>query len=171
VWDEIEQARNLCRVDLVIAVNGVGVDYPGHIDHWVSFHLDLLPHWAALRVKAGRSHVDSFWTSLHTGSSYYKQRSRIKANYITCQGGSSGLIGVMVGLKLADRVMTAGIPMDPDAGQYDTKDKWDEALRHRLAWVFYRTMLQDRVKSFSGWTMEQFGHPNEWYADEKVSAI
>lgn len=163
VWDEITAAKAICDFDVVIAVGSAGVDYNGRIDHWVSFHIDLLPHWTDQRVKAGGSRVDSYWTAIYQGSPLYIHFKH-PLKRVHCNGGSSGLIGAMVGLELAEHVVLAGIPMDPDRHQYDHPAKaWDEALKHRKAWMTYLPKIGDRVRSMSGWTRELLGEPTpEW---------
>lgn len=173
VWDEVKAAKRLCNFDLVIAVGSAGVDYPTHIDHWVTFHVDLFRHWCELRAKAGRSRVESFWTANYRGSPLHPNYNW-PLKRVDCNGGSSGLIGTMVGLKLAKRVVIAGIPMDPNRNQYDKNAPWTEAMKHRKAWETYLPQLKDRVRSMSGWTQTLLGAPpEEWFhvEDRQKSTI
>lgn len=154
VWDEVERANRLHPFDCYIAVNFAGVHY-ARVDHWVSFHVDLFPHWISLRTKAGFQPVKSFWTSTYQGSQ--ARRTYIKdheVQLIRCEGGSSGLIGALVGLKLAEKVVLAGIPMDPNRDHFNKPGAWDEALAYRQAWQMYLPQLKGRVTSMSGWTQE-----------------
>src|SRR5262245_8962788 len=42
VWADLASAQVLCIPNTVVVVNDIGVDYPGKIDHWVSYHSDFL---------------------------------------------------------------------------------------------------------------------------------
>lgn len=164
VWDEIVSACALGKFDHVMAVGSVGIDYPHAIDSWVTFHFEQFPLWLVKRQNKGYPPAKLYW------SSYFKSRGRQPTitpavKFVTCEGGSSGLIGVMAALDelAATRVVLAGIPMDADFGQYDTKVPWKEAVKHRVAWEKSLPKLQEHVKSMSGWTASLLGTPTpDW---------
>lgn len=164
VWEEIEAAKQLCQFDVIVAVKRIGYDYPHHIDHWVSFHAALFPDWIALRRRKGYPDVPYYWTSTYRGNARYGNEAYgVKLNLIKCEGGSSGLIGAMVGLRYAHRVVLAAIPMDPERGHYNKEGSWREAVKHRKSWEDALPELQGRVRSMSGWTKELLGEPTkEW---------
>src|ERR1700693_5685347 len=110
VWKEVEEAKRLHDFDLYIAVNSAGVDFPEHVDHWVSFHIDLLPHWSSLRTQRGFSEVTSFWSAIYRGSPL-SLKAKLPIQRIPCNGGSSGLIGALVAVKLARGAALAGMHM------------------------------------------------------------
>lgn len=162
VWDELVQARKLCNFDIVIGVGHAVCDYPGKVDHWVSFHTELLkPFWVRTRHERGYPDVPNFWTTLHGG----RARSTLtNIQTVDVNGGSSGLIAAMVavGPLNADKVVLCGIPMQVSA-QYDNTTPWREADKHQAAWRAYLPQLAGRVKSMSGWTQELLGAPTkEW---------
>lgn len=168
VWDEVAAAQQLTSFDAIIAVKRVGYDYPGHIDHWVSFHVGMFPDWIERRRRRGYPEVANYWASTYRGN--IRVRDEIKhplVQRVHCEGGSSGLIGVMVALKLGiDKVVLAGIPMDPDRAHYNSQQPWQEALQHRGAWQTYLPKLQGKVRSMSGWTQTLLGGApdEEWLA-------
>lgn len=163
VWDEMVAARKLLgRFDLVIGVGHAVCDYPGHVDHWVSFHTELLySFWVKTRRERGFTDVANFWTALSNG----RVRSTLDGiKTVSVNGGSSGLIAAMVavGPLAVDRVVLCGIPMQPSP-QYDNPMPWREAEKHQAAWQAYLPQLAGRVKSMSGWTRELLGAPTrEW---------
>jgi len=151
VWAEIEAAKRQHVFDVVVAVGSVGIDYPGHIDCWVTYHANRFPQWVKKREAKQRPPAKQYWTARST----LKYKPIFRINQIECYGGDSGLIGTLVALRLARRVTLAGIPMDPERGQYDSAEsRWDEALNHRAAWERHLPELKGRVTSMSGWTKQ-----------------
>lgn len=169
VWDEMVQAQAFASFDTIIGVGSASADYPGHLDCIVSFHVELIGTWVALRHKRGYPPARRLVTCQRRGlRMYYKDIETVQ-----CEGGSSGLIATFAGLDLykADHVVLAGVPMDPDKGQYDTKQRWREAIKHRTAWNTNLPKLQGKVKSMSGWTQQLLGAPTpEWLYGETIVA-
>lgn len=174
VWAEILEAKKLCTFDKTIVVNQAGIDYPEHIDHWVSFHASLLftepvtrggwnrglGDWVKKRRAKGYPDAQNYWTS--TTTAYRLNNAPIRT--VICEGGSSGLIGVFVALhERATKVVLAGIPMSAEYGHYDQEGDWKEAEHYRKQWLKVLPTLQGKVKSMSGWTQELLGAPTrEW---------
>lgn len=115
--------------------------------HWVSHYFDTKGTWWLTRAcqegiggfvtHGPRSHplVDIHWPQL------------------SCQLGTSGLLGVLVALGLGyTRVILAGIPLLNDDGskRFDRKTYavWED---------FARTEDAKRVRSLSGWTRHLLG--------------
>jgi len=153
VWEEVAEAKRLYCFDCIIAINSAGVSYPDAFDHWVSYHIDLFPHWIDLRKKAGYPDVTSFWSSVFRGATIH-HKTKFPVQRIPCNGGSSGLIATLVGLKLCQSVVLTGVPLDPNRAHFDLPGSWDEAILHRKAWETYLPELKGRVTSMSGWTKE-----------------
>lgn len=167
VWEEVAAAKELTSFDVVVAVKRVGYEYPEHIDHWVSFHAAMFPDWIIKRQKKGYPECPNYWTSTYKGNVRYRRGETKYPNVhrVVCEGGSSGLIGVMVALKVSPnpKIVLAGIPMDPDRGHFNKKGPWHEAVKHRKAWETYLPDLKDNVRSLSGWTQQLLGAPTkEW---------
>lgn len=146
----------------LVAVNHTARDWPGHVDHWATFHCDLFPRWIRERAEAGRPAIDRLWTADH----------RVVPPGLTLEraanwGGSSGLLAVSVALQLgAERVVCCGIPLDHEQGHYDNPQvKWREAGNYRRGFVAHQKDMGGRVRSMSGWTAELLGTPTaEWLA-------
>lgn len=162
VWQELDHARALFEPDMVLAVNHAGRDYPGRLDHWATYHADLLPGWIAQRQAAGLAPAGHYWTAIYKG-----QKPRVPNlpfQFAEVTGGSSGLLGTMCALIAgADRVVLCGVPMDPEREHFHKAGAWDEALKYRKAWQDELGEIRDRVRSMSGWTADLLGKPTwEW---------
>ena len=173
VWDEMAAAQKLAAFDCIIGVGSAAVDYSGPLDHWVSFHHSVFPEWAAARSRKGLPPARVYWSSVYRGSQSVRLGAAYPVRFVRQEGGSSGLIAVMVAFELgAHRVVLAGVPMDGDYGQYDTKLPWKEALIHREIWRRDLHKLLGRVRSMSGWTQEQLGTPTtEWLLENDCTAV
>lgn len=158
VWDEIAAAKALGPIDTVLVTGPIAVDYPDDIDCWVWFHTDLFAHFAQKRAAKGYSPAKSYWGIRYNGG---RSKARVgtgaNVQFIDWnEGGSSGLAAIIIAMRKygAERVMLAGVPMTIDGGQYDTSKPWGEAEKHRHAWTKNISLLQGRVRSFSGWTLQ-----------------
>lgn len=162
VWRDFEAACRLVHIDLLIAVNGAFREYPGKVDHAVSFHSDLLPYWTERRRKSGYPDPDKYWTVVGQ-----RPILGVAMGFVPAWGGSSGLIAAQVGMEVADRVILCGVPLDPAAEHFDKPGVWDEAIKHRHAWQAHAEELRAKVRSMSGWTAELLGTSTaDWLAAE-----
>jgi hypothetical protein len=141
----------------IIGVNHAARDWSGPLDHWVSFHSELMPKWLAERDAAGRAPAGLLWTAEHR-----VQPVKIKMDRAPNWGGSSGLLAVSVALKLgAEKIVLCGIPLDHEQGHYDSPDKrWREAGGYRVGWTKHLDQMRGAVRSMSGWTRELLGAPD-----------
>jgi hypothetical protein len=171
VWDELAAAREMFEFDATIAVGSAGVDYPGWIDIWVSFHCELFEHWRRERALRGYTLVEAcaFWSNIQPG---HGPRSRLPVSRVLCEGGSSGLVACIVateGLGI-QKVVLAGIPMEEARGQYDTGKPWDEATNHQQFWEQNLHRIKGKVRSMSGWTQQLLGAPTpEWFYEQRFA--
>lgn len=171
VWDDLDQAMVMRPPDLrytVIAVNVVGT-HLRYIDHWVSFHPELMVNW--IRQRRDNDFDDNYqlWTSAK-GRRMTEWERHMKIRMIDCDGGSSGMIGVLVALELGiPRIVLAGIPMVNEAGRYDVGTPWDEAEQHKKAWEKLPATTKMKIRSMSGWTRLHFGYPSvQWMLNYDV---
>jgi hypothetical protein len=160
VWSELEAARHLFTPDIVIATNHAGIDYDGHVDHWVSFHAELLPMWIDKRAAAGRAPAGRYWTVERRMA----PATPLELSRVPNWGGSSGLVAVTVALHLqCSHIVCCGVPLDLNVAHYDDPKPWREAGNYRRAWMTYRSQMT-AVRSMSGWTRQILGAPTgEWF--------
>ncbi|MGB3833800.1 MAG: hypothetical protein WA975_18265 [Mesorhizobium sp.] len=156
VWSDLEAARQSVAFDVIVACNSAFRDFQGHVHHAVSFHSDLLPWWAGLRMERGQGPPDKYWTC-------HGQRPILGAamGFVPAWGGSSGLIGAQVGMAVADHVVLCGVPLCPSHAHFDRAGEWLDALDYRSAWQDHFPDLRYKVRSMSGWTAELLGMPTE----------
>lgn len=166
VWEEAAAVRKLFKPDLIIATNHAGRDYPQRVDHWVSFHVELLPGWIAAREQAGLPPAGQYWSVERRLVASTPLEVRRVPNW----GGSSGLLAVTVALDLGcGRVVVCGCPLDMLAGHYDDPKPWRDAGNYRRAWRARQTQMA-AVRSTSGWTRELLGSPTRGWLHEDQEA-
>ncbi len=159
---DVKAALDLFTPSIIIAVKDIGMTYP-RVDHWVTFHIERAPRELALRRKAGLPDPQAFWTHKRA---HIPSLLDIQCERIEVKGGSSGFMGVQVGLILVDRIVLAGIPMDPDMTHFYKRKggkPWKEGRVFHQHWKKAYPTLKDRVRSMSGWTKELLGEPTrDW---------
>ncbi len=171
VWGEVDVAKSMGKFDAVIGVGQAGCDYPHKLDHWVSFHTDLMPHWIDKRERKGYPPAGQMWSCDYRGRSP-RYKPPVPVTLVKVAGGSSGFVAIHVALGNspglgAEKVVLAGIPMTAEAGHYDEVGDWTEARKYKREWTEQKDFLMGRVKSMSGWTKEMLGAPTpEWLAEE-----
>lgn len=157
--------------DTIVGVKDIAIEYP-RIDHWATFHLDRIPKEISKRRSLGYKDPESLWTYNNVR---YQPRVGIPVNYLKVRGGSSGLLGALVGIKVADKAILAGIPMDPKMRHFNDRKRgapWAEGKNYKRHWDDYVPQMRNRVKSMRGWTMELLGEPSrEWLFDSGASAV
>lgn len=174
MWEDYTAARELCTYDDVLIVGKVGEDFPDPVDHWVSFHCNLFDKWARTRATRGYPAAANYWGAIYRGRPPKRLPERIGPNQVQlveCNGGSSGLVAVMVAIKKleADCTVLAGVPMVSSFGHYDEPQakSWREADNYWGTWMENMELLRDRVRSMSGRTREVLGEPTkEWLGVE-----
>lgn len=166
VWRDLIEARR-CVGDepwVIVATNNAGVQYPGEVAHWASFHVELFPKWIAERSALGYAAAACYWSVRrnlrHPIPNVPEHRT------VDPWGGSSGLIAAQVGMMVADKVILCGVPMDTRP-HFVRGTEWREALTHQRAWERHRLELLGRVKSMSGWTAQLLGLPTKEWVDAK----
>jgi len=146
----------------LVAVNHAAMLYPGPVDHWATFHCELMPRWITERKACGLPDVDSYWTAERRPAPAGISWSRAP-NW----GGSSGLLAVSVALMLgAHKVVCCGIPLDVDQAHFDDPagKPWREGGGYRRGWSEHKHEM-GRVRSMSGWTADLLGRPDaDWLA-------
>jgi hypothetical protein len=174
VWDEVSAAQQLCSFDGVIGVGSTAMAYPGPLTALVSFHAELFTFWAEQRAKQGFPPAEAYVSSMYKGGTTRRgQNPKFRVQFVSCDGGSSGLIAAVAAVELfkANQVVLAGIPMVASRGQVDTGAVWREAMMHRLGWQNNLARIKDHVRSMSGWTQELLGAPTpDWLGVTRAAA-
>lgn len=148
-------ALELFTPDLIIACNHAGRDEHGPVDHWVTMHPELFPHWIAAREAGGHPPAVQLWHARH-------KQSRVESKPVESWGGSSGMLCIAVAFELGvERIVLAGVPMEKANRHYDDPRPWNEARQYHPAWERRVPQMRGRVKSLSGWTRDLLGEPTE----------
>lgn len=165
VWAEAGAALEMAQPDLTVAVNDIGVRWPGRLDLWATLHPEKLAAWRSARALRGldpaREHiahelqagVDREQTYLWPGMN---------------ASGSSGLYAVKLALEAgAQRVVLAGVPMTAEGAHFFDAAPWGERGAFTEAWDIALPRLRETARSMSGWTKELLGAPTpEWLAGD-----
>lgn len=172
VEEDATLALRLFQPDCFIAVNDMIGRWSGELHHAVTLHPERLAFWLRERAKNCHPGHYSVWSNRSVtrsvGGKTYKPDK-----IIMDLGGSSGLLAVAVGIHLGlDRMVLAGVPMDPDAGHVVRgRAPWMGTRSYRKAWVKHHDHIADRVRSMSGWTRDLLGAPTpEWLNMETADA-
>lgn len=147
--------------DQIVAVKDIGIEWP-KVDHWVSYHVDRMPRELGMRAKLGLPPPGHIWTYQGVKAPTLP----IPVHYYKIRGGSSGLLGALVAIKVCDKAVLAGVPMDPTQRHYHNRKNgraWHEAALYQEHWRGMLPNIKGKVKSMSGFTRELLGAPTkEW---------
>lgn len=141
----------------VMAINDVGMYWPGPLEHWYSNHANHLPIWAQARSfrKVMKDHPVKH---IH---SCYEGRGLIRWPF--GGSGTSALNSIYVSLGLGyEEIVLCGIPLDNSGNFFDPHWVGSNFVReaHHDVWEFARDQVFDgRVKSMSGMSKQMLGAP------------
>lgn len=178
VWDDIDAAQRLGEFDAVCAVNDIGVQWPHHLDLWVTLHHEKLFQWQSLRATLGRNTDYISVCHSHDGLKPWSPTlPRIdKILDYRYEGmtssGSSGLFAVKVGQEYGfNRIVLAGVPLEQREAHFFDNRPWTEVGKFRDAWKIAHPFIKDNVRSMSGWTRERLGLPTTEWLSEPATAV
>lgn len=145
VWEDLD---GLGRVDRIIVVNRMGLDYPDRVDAWIGNGTDA-EHDIWRRQRPDRAGI------LYGGDLNIGGDAALYAARLAISSGASGVI-------------LAGVPLQIAAGHYRAAAPSALLTSYLAAWkAWYDAMsvARDRVRSCSGATRDLFGAPTvEWLA-------
>jgi hypothetical protein len=162
VWEDMARAEAMLgKPDILVGVKDIWMEM--RVDHFCTFHADRIKKELATRRKRGLPDPSAIWTN---SAVKIPPIPEIEIKYLNLRGGSSGLLGVMVALRNADKVVLCGIPMNPEMRHYHQRKHgkpWREGKLYLAHWQQHLPTLRGRVKSMSGNTKEMLGYPTrEW---------
>lgn len=157
----IELCRGAGRNFIVIAGNDMIGKYPLHIDHAVSLHPDKFKLWFGERVSAGYEAATRVWS--------HRPFSGV-TDWTRDWQGSTGLICIKIARELGyTHVVLCGVHMTVEGNHFIRQKPWNAAHGFRRGWTGRIRELSPYVRSFGGWTREQFGEPTvEWLATDTI---
>lgn len=157
---EYKLAKALClaadRTVSIFAGNDMIEMFPGHIHHAISLHPDKFQYWLPRRNAAGFAPPDKIWA--------HRNGIGNVTDWTRDWSGSTGLFCVKVARECGfTHVVLCGVPMTAEAGHFIRNKPWEAVTAFRRGWEARLRELQPYVRSFAGWTREQFGAPTaEW---------
>lgn len=167
VWDDVEKAQEFGPFDAVFAINDVLSHYPGAVDFAVSLHPEKFARWLGDREARGFPAPGTVIAHKINGREMRRERYAvdevIEYRWPGMQtSGSSGLFAVKVAIEKGfDRIILAGVPMDPERRHFFDPARWEPA---NTFWPAWQTMLDrygGRTRSMSGRTRALLGEPPE----------
>lgn len=177
VWLDVAALERIIEQEwpgLVVAANDVGVHWKRRLDAWTSLHPDRMTR-ADVRHPKRWSWLDQREQSGGNTPELWARKNRFGVpNTVDdrFKGGSSGLLAVEVALQMgAQRVVLCGVPMSQTPHFAESIDHgplpWKSADSHWRAWHRHRVILEERVRSMSGRTLDTFGAPTrDWILGE-----
>ena len=166
VWKEIEQTEALlaeCGLTARwFAANDMIGRFPGPCTA-VTLHPHKLGGWLSERAQARFPMPDQIWSHIEFDG---------VTNVTDDFRGSVGLFGVAVARRLGlDRIILAGVPMDPKAGHFIRGPAlWMDHGQFMGGWRQRQRELAPFVRSWSGWTGKSFGEPSVAFLETKAEA-
>lgn len=175
VWADTAAAFRLFTPDIILAVNDIGMVWePLH--YWATLHPQKMTAWVEGRRQRGLSRqfrTVTFPVFELPGSTAADREPFDDVHPYRWpemeHSGSSGLYGVKAAMELAgaERIVCAGIPLDPDQPHFFEPERppekgqsaWSSAKKYRRGWVEAMGHLKGAVKSMSGWTADVLGQP------------
>lgn len=159
VKEDINTALTMFTPDIVIAVNDIGAEYHGPVDHWVTNHPEKMVNWQAKRAENGFAPAGRIWTVTHKAEKYPYQ-------HVVNPGGGSSATAVAVAREMgAERIVLAGVPLTSTPHFFDNVP-WDhkEVAHYQRHWMRQKMTMIHCVRSVSGgFTEKHLGRPTrEW---------
>ena len=157
VLQEYEQAKKLCKPDIIICVNDIGCEIK-ECDIWATLHPEKLGAWISKRNDNGYKlpekivsfkrveYVNTILDYRWTGSS---------------GSGSSGLFAVKTALSLGyNKIVLCGVPINKESHYFSSK-AWSECDSFSGTWREQQGILKKYVRSMSGYTRNLLGYPDQ----------
>jgi hypothetical protein len=157
---EMEAAKAMCirlgKGFTFIVGNDMIEHCPEHVVHACTLHPDKLGMWLSGRLAKGYDAPDQVWAHRHYESSV--------THWTRDWNGSTGLFCAKVARENGFvHVLLCGVPMTVEADHFVRHQRWNAAHGFRKGWHAHFHELRPYIRSFSGWTMEEYGAPSdEW---------
>lgn len=167
VWDDLAQV--IGKPDYM-AINLSGYFAHKTIRHWATCHPQMLPYYLGLYHEfyfPTDTENDQFNFFAHIMEPHIQTHAPMNAEnnwQFVINRGSSGIFATQVALALGyEQVWLAGIPLDSSRSLFDPP--WaaviDYGEQYQEEWLKAADLFKGRVKSFSGFTRELLGAPEQ----------
>lgn len=160
---EADRALDLCavagRMHTLFAGNDMIGKWPSIVHHACTLHPDKLFMWTGERITNHLEPAERTWA--HRPFSGITDHTRDWS-------GSTGLFCVKVARELGFvHILLCGVHMSRDSNHFVRREPWIHAEGFIRGWQAHLVELKPYVRSFGGWTREQFGLPTpQWIMDD-----
>ncbi len=169
VWQEVKAAQEMTTFDTIYCVKLAGVHWKGGRFIWPTLHPEFMDDYEKQRAALGLHKNYEIVAPLPNEVGMHGKKGniarRISYRYPGMNSSaSSGGFAAKVALDDGhDRVILAGIPMQNEAGHFSRGKPWLQRDSFTIGFTLSLPHFRDKVKSMSGWTLEQLGAPTkEW---------
>lgn len=148
---EYELAAAMCvnhNVEIMV-INDMIATFPGTVTA-VTLHPDKLTQWLDRRKRDGLLPVKAVWSN---------RPAKLVTNTTRDLGGSSGFFASKIAKEKGRKSILCGVPMTVEGNHFVRHQRWSAALAFRRPWVTYKNEYAPYIRSFSGWTKQEFGEP------------
>lgn len=142
----------------VLVGNDMIAKFGGPVDHACTLHPDKLSMWIGERRTNEYPAPGRIWS--------HRPFTNV-TDWTRDWNGSTGLFCVKVARELGfTHVILCGVHMSPDSNHFVRGARWDACDGFLNGWRMRLPVLRPYVRSFGGWTREQFGLPTPQWLDD-----
>lgn len=166
VFEDAERAMAMFEPDAIFVVNDMIAEWPGRADYMCSLHPEKLGAWLEARQANGYPMGGQVWAHklLNAKKTRYPEVTHATEDW----AGSSGLFAVKVALtEKFDKIVLAGVPIEPKAKHVVRKVDWMPAQAFRNGWKKRFELIKHTTRSMSGWTAELLGQPDSHWLNSR----
>jgi hypothetical protein len=166
---EWERAKALCdlagKKTSIFAGNDMIEKFPHDIDHAISLHPDKLKLWLPRRRAAGFNDPPKVWG--------HRNYEGAVTHWTRDWSGSTGLFCVKIAREHGFvHIIGCGVPMTVEDNHFlRPGQRWDAAHGFRRGWEAHLQELKPYFRSYSGWTLQEFGAPTEEWLKQDIEDL
>jgi hypothetical protein len=168
VWQEVEQAQDLCLFDAVYCVKLAGVHWLGPRFVWATLHPEFMDDYEAQRKALGH-HMDYEIVAplpgevgMHGKKGNIARRVSYRYPGMNASASSGGYAAKIALEDGFDRVVLAGVPMSND-NHFSRGKPWTQRDSFTIGFKQSVKHFAGKVRSMSGWSQELLDAPSaEW---------
>jgi len=159
-----EMCERIGKNASIFAGNDMIEHFPGNIDHAVSLHPDKLKIWLSRRKFTGFNDPPKVWA--------HRNYEGAVTHWTRDWSGSTGLFCVKIARENGfTHIVLCGVYMTVDGNHFVRKQPWNAAHGFRRGWTARIPELRPYVRSFGGWTREEFGAPTEEWLKQDIEDL
>jgi hypothetical protein len=140
--------------------NDMIAHFPDPIDIAVTLHPDKLFMWVNERMALGRERPPRVFS--------HRPFNNV-TDWTRDWQGSTGLFCIKIAREFGHtHIVLCGVPMTIEANHFLRREPWVHATGFQRGWTSHLNELIPYVRSYSGWTLELFGEPDDKWLESPV---